>query len=151
VLPKLFDATRADEDGSVSCAVTIYQCFQFSRSPAPCSIRSERRQSRRDHHFAEGLLAQLISAGTKGQDYGGKGPNFKLSVIQSICARDETEAMLAASAVSACGWRTKMATPSAPSTAMPPVTTKALVKVPEACTRKRLRRPQRQQPLPLRL
>ena len=46
--------------------------------------------------FADGLISQLVNAGTTGQDFDGKGPNFMLSVIRGIQPRDEAECMLAA-------------------------------------------------------
>jgi hypothetical protein len=49
-----------------------------------------------DHDFAEGLIGQLMSAGTQDEQYDGQGPNFMLSVIQGIMPPDEVEAMLAA-------------------------------------------------------
>jgi hypothetical protein len=49
-----------------------------------------------DKDFTNGLIRQLINAGTKGQDIDCSGPNFMLSVIQGIGPKDEVEAMLAA-------------------------------------------------------
>ena len=46
--------------------------------------------------FADGLISQLVNAGTTGQDFDGKAPNFMLSVIWGIQPRDEAECMLAA-------------------------------------------------------
>jgi hypothetical protein len=48
------------------------------------------------NEFTEGILSQLINAGTHGQDLDGKAPNFMLSVIHGIGPRDEAECMLAA-------------------------------------------------------
>ena len=48
-----------------------------------------------DHDFVEGIISQLMNAGTKGQEFDGKGPNFMLSVIQGVAPRDEVECMLA--------------------------------------------------------
>ena len=41
-------------------------------------------------------ISQLADAGTIGQDFDGKGPNFTPSVIRGIQPRDEAECMLAA-------------------------------------------------------
>jgi hypothetical protein len=49
-----------------------------------------------DPDFADGILSQLMNAGTQGQNRDGKGPNFMLSVIKGIAPRDEVEAMMAA-------------------------------------------------------
>jgi hypothetical protein len=49
-----------------------------------------------DYDFADGLLAQLVNAGTPGKNLDGKGPNFMLSVIKGIQPRDEVECMMAA-------------------------------------------------------
>ena len=49
-----------------------------------------------DTVFVDGLIGQLINAGTQGRECDGKGPNFMLSVIQGIAPRDGMEAMLAA-------------------------------------------------------
>ena len=49
-----------------------------------------------DPDFANGLISQLLNAGTQGQKYDGKGPNFMLAVIQGVTPRDEVEALLAA-------------------------------------------------------
>ena len=46
--------------------------------------------------FANGLISQMLNAGTQGQKYDGKGPNVMLAVIQGVAPRDEVEAMLAA-------------------------------------------------------
>ena len=35
-------------------------------------------------NLPDGLISQLVSAGTTGQDFDGKGPNFMLSVIRGI-------------------------------------------------------------------
>lgn len=49
-----------------------------------------------NYDFADGLISQLMNAGTQGQAYDDKGPNFMLSVIQGIGPKDEAESMLAA-------------------------------------------------------
>jgi hypothetical protein len=46
--------------------------------------------------FYEGLLTQLVSAGSKGQEPNERDINFMLSVVKGIEPRDEIEAMLAA-------------------------------------------------------
>lgn len=48
-----------------------------------------------DFEFCDGLLGQLINAGTQGEEIDERGPNFMLSVVQAIQPRDEIEAMLA--------------------------------------------------------
>ena len=49
-----------------------------------------------DFDFADGLVSQLLNAGSQGKNVDGKGPNFMLSVIQGIAPRDEVETMMAA-------------------------------------------------------
>jgi hypothetical protein len=49
-----------------------------------------------DPDFADGLISQLMNAGSQGKNVDGKGPNFMLSVIQGIAPKDEVEAMIAA-------------------------------------------------------
>ena len=46
--------------------------------------------------FVDGLAEQLLNAGTQGQKYDARGPNFMLSVVQGVVPKDEMEAMLAA-------------------------------------------------------
>ena len=49
-----------------------------------------------DFDFADGLISQLLNAGTQGKSVDGKGANFMLSVIQGIAPQDEVECMMAA-------------------------------------------------------
>jgi hypothetical protein len=49
-----------------------------------------------DYEFVEGLIDQLVNAGSQGREPDQKGINFLLSVIKGVKPRDELEAMLAA-------------------------------------------------------
>ncbi len=49
-----------------------------------------------DYEFLDGLMSQLVNAGTQGKKADARGPNFMLAVIKGIEPRDEVEAMLAA-------------------------------------------------------
>jgi hypothetical protein len=49
-----------------------------------------------DPDFFDGLLSQLINAGTQGKQPDERGLNFMLSVIKAVQPKDELEAMLAA-------------------------------------------------------
>jgi hypothetical protein len=45
--------------------------------------------------FTDGIVSQLINAGTQGKNHDGKGPNFMLSVVKGIAPKDELECMMA--------------------------------------------------------
>jgi hypothetical protein len=49
-----------------------------------------------DYDFVDGLVSQVVNAGTQGKNVDGKGPNFMLSVIKGIAPNDEVECMMAA-------------------------------------------------------
>ena len=49
-----------------------------------------------DFEFVNGLIRQLINAGSQGRDAEEEGINFLLSVVKGVKPRDELEAMLAA-------------------------------------------------------
>ena len=49
-----------------------------------------------DHDFYNGLINQLVNAGSQGRQIDERALNFMLSVIKDIKPRDQVEAMLAA-------------------------------------------------------
>jgi len=49
-----------------------------------------------DPDFFDGLLAQIVNAGSQGKELDERGVNFMLATIKAIAPKDEVEAMLAA-------------------------------------------------------